>query len=89
MGVSLKGRILYKELYRMINSGNLVWKPLIEDSLNHITERGNYILISIGGEYNTLKGNFLITKTDRPSYSTLKSGGQFHPLKEYILVNTR
>ena len=89
MGISLKGRMIYKELYNIIDNKNVSWKPLIEDSLNYITQYGNYILLSRSSEYYALRGNFLITKTDRPSYLMLKSGEQFHPSKQYILVDIR
>src|SRR5258706_14218158 len=34
MGISLKGRMLYNEIYNIVDNNNLPWKPLIEDSLN-------------------------------------------------------
>lgn len=89
MGISLKGKILYNELYRITNNKNLPWKLLIEDSLNYITQHENYILISTGSEYATFRGNFLITKTERPSYLILKNGEGFHPSKQYILAGIR
>ena len=46
MGISLNGRILYNELYSIIDNKNIPWKPLIEDSLNYITKDGNYISLS-------------------------------------------
>jgi len=89
MGISLKGRMLYNKLYGIIDNKNLTWKTLIEDSLNYITQHGNYISLSGSSEYAALRGNFLITKTDRPSYLMLKSGGQFHASKQYILADIR
>ncbi|MEO6328975.1 MAG: hypothetical protein ABIO55_08585 [Ginsengibacter sp.] len=89
MGISLKGRIIYNELYSIIDKDNLPWKDLAQDSLNYITQHGNYILTSTGSEYAALRGNFLITKTNRPSYLMLKKGEKFHQLRQYILVNIR
>src|SRR5258706_10192000 len=57
MGISLKGRMIYKELYNIIDNKNVSWKPLIEDSLNYITQYGNYILLSRSSEYYALRGN--------------------------------
>jgi hypothetical protein len=89
MGISMKGRILFSELYMIIDNKNLLWRPLIEDSLNYIIKHGNYISISTGNEYSAFKGNFLITKTVRPSYSDLKNGKKFYSSKYYILTNIR
>lgn len=88
MGISMKGKIIYSELYNIINK-NLVWKPLIEDSINYITQHGNYIILSTVSEYAALRGNFLITKADRPSYIMIKSGRKLHLQKQYVLVDIR
>ena len=89
MGVSLKGKILYSELYKIIKNNTLPWKPLIEDSLNYITRYENYILISTDSEYGSFKGNYIITKTERPSYLMLKNGKQLHPVTQYVLADIR
>ncbi len=89
MGISRKGKILYNELYGIINNTSLRWKPLVNDSLNYITHYGKYIPISPGSEYNTLRGTFIITQTDRPSYLFLKTGKRFHASAQYILVEIR
>jgi hypothetical protein len=41
MGISIKGKILFNELYGIVNK-NLPWKQLIEDSLNYITTHETY-----------------------------------------------
>lgn len=89
MGVSWKGKILFTDLYDIAKNKNLPWRPLIEDSLDYITQDENYILISTGSKYAAFKGKFLITKTSRPSYEMIKEGGRFHPLTQYILADIR
>jgi len=88
MGMSRKGKILFDELYKIINK-DLPWKSLNEDSISYITHNNKYTLIPNPSKDGTLNGNFLITKTDRPSYLNLKNDEKFHPAKQYILVDIR
>lgn len=89
MGISMKGKILYNELYSIINNKNLPWKILKADSLNNIARDGGYIVISTGTENNIFSGKFLITKTGRPTYLTLTHSENIHALKQYILADIR
>ena len=89
MGISLKGKMLYTELYSIIGNKGLVWKPLIDDSLDYITQHGNYTLISSAIGLTAFKGKFLVTKTNRPSYLMLKKGEWFNSLRQYVLADIR
>lgn len=88
MGISRKGKILYSELYDIANK-NLPWKHLNKDSLRFYTLYDKYTPIAAGREPPNFKGQFLITKTSRPSFLDLKNGEQFHPSVQYILANIR
>lgn len=87
MGISRKGKILLTELYSIIENNDLPWKLLNQDSL--IIQHNNYIVLERAGENATFRGNFLITKTNRPSYLNLVSGELFLPAKRYILADIR
>lgn len=89
MGISRKGKLLYSEIYYIIIKKGLIWKPLIEDSINNIVARGNYISISTTNKSIIPKGKFLITQINRPTYLNLKKGELFQPLKQYILIDVR
>jgi hypothetical protein len=88
MGISQKGRVIYNEVYSIIDK-NLPWRPVIEDSIDYEIKHEKYSKISTGSEYAALVGKFLITRADRPSYLILKGAKKFHPSKKYILVDIR
>jgi len=88
IGISRKGRVLFKELAKLINDNkNLSWKPLDEDSLSNVIKYGNFIFIS--GNSHFYKGKFLITKAEQLSDSSIKSGAGFNPARQYILGEIR
>jgi hypothetical protein len=89
MGMSREGKILFDELYGIVNNKNLTWKVLIEDSLNSLTLHNKFTRLSSLGKDVTFKGFFLVTKAYRPSYNILRSGEKFRPSQQYIMVEIR
>jgi hypothetical protein len=89
MGMSRKGKILFDELYGIVDNKNLPWKLLNEDSLNYLTRHNTFTLLSGFSKNAIFKGLFLITKTDRPSYNILRTGENSRPSQQYILADIR
>jgi Sporulation delaying protein SdpA len=88
IGISRKGRVLFKELSKLINDNkSLLWKPLYEDSLSNVIKYGNFIFIP--GNSHFYKGKFLITKAEQLPDSSIKSGAGFNPSRQYILGEIR
>lgn len=88
MGISKKGKILYGELYSIINK-KIEWKFLNEDSLNFLIHYGEYGNIPADHEYPDFKGDFLIIKTARPHYLDLKNKEHLHSSRQYVLAHIR
>ena len=89
MGVSRKGRVLYKELSILINDHkNLVWQFLDKDSLSQLIRNGSYILIPRNTN-KFYKGKYLITRAEQLSDSAIKSGTAFIPTPQYALAEIR
>ena len=90
MGVSRKGKILFDQLFRLLNTNkNLVWKTFNEDSLFYITQNEPYTVVSTGNKNSAYRGKFLFTKTDRPSDTVLRNRQKFVQAKQYILADIR
>jgi len=91
MGVSRKGKILFNQLMKLLNTDkNFKWLPFNDDSLSYITQHGNYTLALIdNNDNNIIPGKFVVIKTDRPTSAILKNQEKFVPRKQYTLADIR
>lgn len=86
MGISRRGRLLYKTLIETIaSSKNVVWKPLPKPQ-NSFLLPDSFDTIYIDKEKNFFTGPVLITSSVWPSDSTIQSKKPIQVVQQYILA---
>lgn len=88
LGISRKGRFLYKELSRLIDENkNLSWKPLHDSPLTFVAD-STYTIISYR-TYGFEPGKYLITKTQAIADSSILKSKEIIPVMQYSLAEIR
>ena len=90
MGISRKGRVLFNSSKRLAGiAKNLQWKILPVDSINFITQNGDYIPLHIPQEKKFFSGKILVTSRNQPRGVTSSQQGGIDTNTRYVLIDIK